>query len=169
MKMDLRLVLVGLVISCALPTFAQQTNTPDPKLRQVAEAQGAKFSETMNNSDAAARAALYTADAVVVDAGKGPIHGREAIEKHFADLFQKVHFSNHRSTIDQDCPHTLGTAGNEMWSTGSWSATIRGENFGPMEIKGFWASIMVREGDTWKDRMQIANITPAPAAPAETK
>ena len=23
-----------------------------------------------------------------------PVHGREAIEKHFADLFQKVHFGN---------------------------------------------------------------------------
>jgi hypothetical protein len=27
------LALVGLAISFALPTFAQQTNTPDPKLR----------------------------------------------------------------------------------------------------------------------------------------
>ncbi|HEY5814493.1 MAG TPA: ketosteroid isomerase family protein [Terrimicrobiaceae bacterium] len=92
--------LVGLA-SFALPTFAQQTNTPDPKLRQVAEAQGAKFSETMNNNDAAARAALYTEDAVVVDAEKGPINGRKAIE-HFAELFQKVRFSNHIGTAD---PH----------------------------------------------------------------
>jgi ketosteroid isomerase-like protein len=169
MKMRLPLVLVGLAIGFALPTFAQQTNTPDPKLRQVVEAQGAKFSETMNKGDAVARAALYTEDAVVVDAEKGPIYGRKAIEKHFADLFQKVHFSNHISTADPDSPHSIGTDGNAMWSTGRWSTTIQGENFGPIELKGFWSSIMVREGDSWKDRMQIGNITPAPAAPAETK
>ena len=26
-----------------------------------------------------------------------------------------------------------------------------------------WSDVTVREGDTWKDRMEIANTTPAPA------
>jgi hypothetical protein len=34
MEIRLLLALVGLPISFALPTFAQQTNTPDPQLRQ---------------------------------------------------------------------------------------------------------------------------------------
>jgi hypothetical protein len=34
MKIRLLLALVGLAISFALSTFAQQTNTPDPQLRQ---------------------------------------------------------------------------------------------------------------------------------------
>ena len=136
----------------------------DPQLRQVIDAQGAKSDEAFNNGDAAAAAALFTEDAVLVT-DTGPIYGRKAIEKYHADLFQKVHFSNHRGTADQDSPHTLGTAGNEMWETGSWTTTIRGQNFGPIELKGFWASIMVREGDAWKYRMNIWNITP----PAQTK
>ena len=47
----------------------------------------------MNNNDAAARGALYTEDAIQVT-DQGPIHGREAIQKHYADLLQKWHFSN---------------------------------------------------------------------------
>ena len=34
MKTRLLGALVGLAISFALPTFAQQTNTPDPQLRE---------------------------------------------------------------------------------------------------------------------------------------
>jgi len=40
-----------LAISFALPTFAQQTNTPDPQLReQIVEPLG-KFTEAWNNND----------------------------------------------------------------------------------------------------------------------
>jgi hypothetical protein len=61
-------------------------------------------------------AALYTEDADEVT-DQGPIFGREAIEKHYADLLQKVHFSNHVLTDDQDSPHITGTAGKEVWET----------------------------------------------------
>jgi hypothetical protein len=65
---------------------------------------------------------------------QGPVYGREAIEKYYADLFQKIHFSNHMTESDQYSPHiigTVGTAGNEEWSNGEWSTTIQGQNFGP--------------------------------------
>ena len=38
MKMPLVVSLAGLAMGFALPTFAQQTNTPDPELRQQLEA-----------------------------------------------------------------------------------------------------------------------------------
>jgi ketosteroid isomerase-like protein len=120
----------------------------------------------MNNNDATAAAACFTEDAVYVT-DRGPVNGREAIEKWYADLFQKVHFSDHIITIDQDSPHIISMDGKEMWATGGWSTTIKGENFGPTQIKGYWS--VIREGDDWKIRMLTSNITPAPAAPAETK
>jgi hypothetical protein len=61
-------------------------------------------------------AALYTEDADEVT-DQGPIFGREAIEKHYADLLQKVHFSNHVLTDDQDSPHITDTTGKEVWET----------------------------------------------------
>ena len=57
----------------------------------------------MNKNDAAAAAALFTEDAIYLT-DRGPINGREAIEKMYADLFQKMHFSDHVITGDQESP-----------------------------------------------------------------
>ena len=127
----------GLAISFALPAFAQQTNTPDPQLRQKLLDVIAKHADAMNKNDAAAAAACFTQDGVYVT-DRGPINGREAIEKWYADLFQNVQFSNHVITVDPDCPHAIGTAGNQMWATGGWSTDIKGKDFGPTQIKGYW-------------------------------
>lgn len=161
MKTRLILALAGLATGFALPTFAQQTNTPDPQLRQKLVDVIAKHADAMNKNDAAAAAACFTEDGVYVTDG-GPVNGREAIEKWYADLFKKVQFSDHVITIDQDAPHIICTAGNEIWATGGWSSTIKGENFGPIQIKGYWS--VIRVGDDLKIRMLTSN-----SAPAETK
>jgi uncharacterized protein (TIGR02246 family) len=82
-----------------LPTFAQQTNTPDalavtPQVREEIEAVFNKLQEAYNKHDAAAVAALYTEDAVEVrswPAGQngGINSGRQAIEKMFAGEFER--------------------------------------------------------------------------------
>jgi hypothetical protein len=46
--------------------------------------------------------------------------------------------------------------------TGGWSTSIKGENFGPTQIKGYWS--VIREGDDWKIRMLTSNVAPAPPA-----
>jgi ketosteroid isomerase-like protein len=167
MKMRLLLAPVGLAITFAMPALSQQTNTPDPQLRQQIVALAKKFDDAYNNNDAAALAALYTEDAIEVT-DQGPISGREAIEKHFADVFKKVHFSNHLLTIDQDSPHSLGT-GNELWETGQWSCTITVQGRGGIQLKGYHSSIAVLEGDAWKKRLITWNVTPAPTPPAQTQ
>jgi ketosteroid isomerase-like protein len=140
--------------------------TPDPQLRQQLNTKYKKYDEAYNNNDAAAVAAFFTEDAVLVT-DRGPIYGREAIEKYLADVFKEFHFSNHIGRPDQDSPHIIGTAGNELWSSGEWSLTLQGETGDPIPLKGYWSEIYVREGDAWKVQMQTWNITPAP--PAETK
>ncbi|MGA7882386.1 MAG: nuclear transport factor 2 family protein [Terrimicrobiaceae bacterium] len=166
MKIHLPLALVGLAISFAVPAFAQQTNTPDPELRQQIIAVFDKFNEAWNKNDAAALAALYTEDAVFCGGdGSGPHYGRDAIEKHFAEGFKRFHFSNHRVIVDQFSPHIIGTTGNEVWAFGEWSMTIQGQNGGPRQMKGYSGNIFVREGDAWKARMIVANDIP----PAQTK
>ena len=83
------LTLAGLVISLVLPTFAQKTNTPDPQLRQQLDALLEKTDDAYLNNDAAAAAALFTEDAVLVTPDNKTFHGREAIEKYYGDLLRK--------------------------------------------------------------------------------
>jgi ketosteroid isomerase-like protein len=129
---------------------------------------GKKWKEAYENNDAAAVAALFTEDAVLV-INTGPIYGREAIEKFYADLFQKWRVSNLISHWDQYCPHLIGTAGDELWSNGEAYLTFQGQRGEPVRLKNYWSSITVREGDVWKDRMLTTFLSPPPAAPAETK
>ena len=120
-----------------------------------------KFEEAWNNNDSAALAELFTRRCRWRQAG--PVYGREAIEKHYADLFQNVHFSNNLITYnDPDSPHIIGTDGNETWENGEWSMTYQVKGSDPLEIKGYHASIAVCEGGVWKKRMLISNITLAP-------
>ncbi len=92
----------------------------------------------MNKNDAAAAPALFTEDAIYLT-HRGPIKGREAVEKMYADLFQKMHFSDHVITVDQDSPRVIGTDGKTLWATGGWSSTIQVENSYPVQIKGYWS------------------------------
>jgi ketosteroid isomerase-like protein/quercetin dioxygenase-like cupin family protein len=160
MKIRSAIALLGLAISSAVPSFCQQTNKPDPKLREVLINRIKAHTDALDKNDAAAVAANFTEDAVNVEQ-EGPTFGRHAIEKLWADRFQKVHFSSNLVTVDEDSPH-ITMDGKLMWATGAWSATIKGEKFGPTQIKGYWS--VIREGDDWKIRMLTSNVTPAPAA-----
>ena len=165
--MRLVVVLVGLAIGFAVPAFAQQKDTVDPQIIEQLNALTKKFIEAVDNNDAAAVAALFTEDAVFVT-DTGPVYGRDAVEKYWADLFKQFHVSNHVSKDDQYSPHIIGTAGNEVWRNAQWSSTLQGQSGGPIQLKGYWSAIEVLEGDAWKHRMLTVNVTPAPA-PAQTK
>jgi ketosteroid isomerase-like protein len=163
MKTRLLLAVAGLAICCALPTFAQQTNTPDPQLRQKLLEMAKNFEEAFNNNDASTLAALFTEDAVLVN-NSGPVYGREAIKKYYTDLFQNVHFSNNVTTYDPNSPHPIGTDGKEMWENGAWSMTWQVKGGDPVHGKGYHASVAVLEGGALKKRMLVTNAAPAPAA-----
>jgi hypothetical protein len=78
MKIPLAVALIGLAISFALPSFAQQKDTADARIAQQHDLIGdpkaldefgvlaTKQEEAFTNKDAAAVAALFTEDAVLV-------------------------------------------------------------------------------------------------------
>jgi ketosteroid isomerase-like protein len=140
--------------------YAQQNDLADPQTTQKVFAAIYKgFAEARNNNDAAAIAAHYTRDAVFVTPD-GPIIGREAIQKWYTDLYQFWQPKNLGGKADGNALHVIGTAGNEFWATGEWSETGQGKNGEPIPIKGYWASIYVREGDDWKIRLDAWNESP---------
>jgi ketosteroid isomerase-like protein len=160
MKICLLPALVGLSISLASPIFAQQTNEPDPATTQKIRALSKAFDEAVSNNDAAAVGALFTEDAIFVS-DRGPIHGRQAIENWYTGVFQVWHPRNHIGKPDGNTPHIIGTNGNEAWETGEWSETGQGKAGRPIQVKGYWSTIDVHEGDGWKIGMLIYNLTPA--------
>jgi ketosteroid isomerase-like protein len=163
MKTLLVVPLVGLAISFALPTYAQQKDLADPETTQKVFASFKAADEAFNNQDAAALAALFAKDAVLVN-DSGPIYGREAIEKWYADVFKNVHFSNHILKHDQYSPHVIGAAGYEVWINGEWTQSVQGKDWGPINQHGYWVSIYVLEDGVLKCRMVTWNVTPPPAA-----
>ena len=63
-----------------------KAHTLDPQLRQQLDAKIKKYNEAWDKNDANAVGAFFADDGVLVT-NEGPIYGREAIEKHFTDVF----------------------------------------------------------------------------------
>jgi ketosteroid isomerase-like protein len=125
MKARLLFALLGLAISFALPTYAQQRDLADPQTTQKILAIIKAHEEAENNYDGAAIATLFTRDAVYVTP-EGPIVGRQAIQKWYTDLYQWLHrpSKNHITKLDGNAPHMIDTAGNQLWATGELSETV---------------------------------------------
>jgi ketosteroid isomerase-like protein len=142
MKIRLLGALVGLAISFALSTFAQQRDSVDPEVRNQIEAALKMREEAINKSDAAAVAALYTLDAASIrswESEGGLASGQQAIEKRYATELAASP-GEFVDKLAKVCPF-----GNEMCaiSEGSWGFW-----------KGYYARIYVRDADTWKIRVE---------------
>jgi ketosteroid isomerase-like protein len=160
MKTRSLLTLFGLAICFALPIFAQQKDTPEPRISQQRDLLGipdaladfgelsGKLDDAYNKNDAEAAAALFTEDGVLVTPD-GMVFGRQAIEKWYADTFQRWPVTDFLSRRDR---FRLNAIDNAVWSAGEWWGTLQGQT-GPVFAWGYWSTIYVREGDTWKMRM----------------
>ena len=92
----------------------KQESTIDPHKFQE------KYDEAINRNDAPSVGKLFTDDAIfVTDAG--PVYGRQAIEKWYADMFQQFHPNDFKGKPDQNSPYAVGETGNEAWRIGEWS------------------------------------------------
>jgi uncharacterized protein (TIGR02246 family) len=63
-----------------------------------------KYDDAINRHDAAAVAALYTQDGVSGTSGMphfGTFHGRQAIEKGYAQFFQSWPINSHITSVDR--------------------------------------------------------------------
>jgi len=153
MKIRLLLALVGLAISFAWPTFAQQKDTVDPQIAQQIRALAIKYEEAFNRQDPAAVAALYAEDGVNVTPHAGTFHGRQAIEKNYATWdFQLWHAHNFVKTIDR-----VVAVGNEVRAYGTWSCTYQQRSSAPRDEEGHFVWVLVHEGDTWKVRRDTSS------------
>jgi uncharacterized protein (TIGR02246 family) len=134
----------------------QYQGTADPQTAQEIRAYTDNYIERFNKNDAAALTALFTED-VVLMTPEGLIYGRQAAEKMYTEFFRQWHPSNQAINIDR-----INAIDNQAWKVGEWTATLQGPD-GPLPAKGHFASILVREGDGWKECMLAYNVASTPA------
>ena len=144
MKIRSVLALVGLAISFALPTFAQQKDAVDPEVRQQIEALLMKFGEAFNKHDPAAIAALYTQNAIRLESwwSEGAL-GQQAIEKSYADMLASM-------------PGEFVGQVVQVYAIGNDMCVITKDSEGAL-WKGYKTWICNRDADTWKIRMEYVN------------
>jgi ketosteroid isomerase-like protein len=160
MKIRLLRAVAAFATSFVLPTFAQQKDTLDPRISQQRDLLGipdalsvfgelsGKLDDAYNKNDAEAAAALFTEDGVLVTPD-AKVFGRQAIEKWYADTFQRWPVTDFLSRRDR---FRLNAIDNAVWSVGDWWGTLQSQT-GPVFAWGYWSTIYVREGDAWKMRM----------------
>ena len=147
MKIRLLSALAGLAIGFAVPAVAEEQKTVDPEVRQQIEAAVTKYEDAYNKNDAAAIAALFTADAVEVfekDMAGGVASGLEAIEKRYADQF-----ASNPSKLSLKLVQVYAI-GDDVCAVSEFSRRFRSG-------KGYNAKIFVREADEWKIRIAYVN------------
>jgi uncharacterized protein (TIGR02246 family) len=160
MKIRLLFALAGFAMTGVLPTFAQQKDAIAGQIAQQRDLLGitdalavfgelnGKLDQAYNNKDAAAVAALFTEDAVLLTPD-GMAFGREAIEKRYTETFQRWPMTDFLSRRER---LRLNAIDNGVWSVGEWSGTLQNQA-GPVLAWGYWSTLYVREGDAWKIRM----------------
>jgi uncharacterized protein (TIGR02246 family) len=164
MKIRSLLALAGLAIGLALPVVGQQKDTADRRLVQQRDLLGSpsslaefgelsqKLDEAYNKNDAAAVAALFTQDALLVTPD-GMFNGRQDIEKRYEDMFQWWPITDFNGRRER---RHLNAIDNAVWSAGQWASTFQSQT-GPIFAWGCWTAIYVREGDAWKIRVAYVN------------
>ena len=141
MKTRLLLTFAGLTICFAMSALTFSGDLAgDVKALDQLSALSMKYDDAYRKKDAAALAALFTEDASCVTP-EGLFSGRQAIEKAYADDFQRWPATSHIHQADQ-----LNAIGDGAWSVGQWWRTLQGQN-GPVFFRGYWSALIVREGD----------------------
>jgi uncharacterized protein (TIGR02246 family) len=168
MKIGSVLIVVGLAISFATPVLCQEKDTAESKIVRQRDLLGVpkaiddfgplglKLDEAFNKNDASAIGALFTEDGILVSSD-GMFSGRQAIEKRYANVFQRwpiTTFSAQR--------YQLNAIDNAVWAVGEWWSTIRNET-GPKFEGGYWSAIYIHEGDDWKIRLLTVSERPKPS------
>ena len=125
MNIRLLLPLVGLAISFALPTSAQEKEQADsflyraipanPQLVQQLDVINRQLDEAFNKHDAVAVAALFTANATLV-APLGTFSGRDGIEKYFTDVFHRFNPSDLLTKLSY-----VYAFGDDLCAIGGWT------------------------------------------------
>jgi uncharacterized protein (TIGR02246 family) len=146
-----------LITATASGVAAQLTSNQDAW--QAGDSVVQAHNKASEAKDAPGVAALYAADAIMVTPD-GPLVGRAAIEKYYAESFKVITLGS--AKLDQ-----VVMAGDAVrLRTGTWAGVFQSPN-GPIPVKGYWTTTDVLDGNIWKIRMETG--FPMTAPPSDSK
>ncbi len=147
MKSCVYMIMPVFMIGLAMPACAQRIS--EQEADQAAKSVAEVFDKALHEKDAPGAAALFTQNAIRVMA-EGSQIGRSDIEKAFRGLFKvytpKFDKTERVTVIDNDV----------IGSVSSFAGTYNGPK-GPEAVKGYATFIYVRDGNTWKIRMETVS------------
>jgi uncharacterized protein (TIGR02246 family) len=122
-----------------------------------------KFMEDANRGDAAAGAAAYTDNAILMPPNHSPLEGKQAIEKYLTEIASQIQASNFQLSIFE-----VDVQGDTTIVRGTYSAniTIPGVD-APIEDRGKTLQVWKKQADgSWKIHRDIWNSNmPIPGLP----
>jgi len=143
------LSLVLIALSILSPAFAQT----DQNLRADVERISAAHAENFNKQNAAGIAALYAKGATLVNAAGV----QTSIEDNFQNAF-KAGFNHQEVTVGE----VASIAPDIALGMGEYANSGQGQS-GPLQVRGRWTAVYIREGGVWK----IRQLTAVPIPPAK--
>lgn len=152
----LRRALISSVMVVGLATAAPAQTisaVAEQEARQVSDELVKKFETFYNEGNPAGIAALFTADASYATPAGVLLSGRQALESAFSN---RIKTGWTKETIKIREAHAFG---DTIWGLGEYTL-IGSRLIAGQRLTGYFAQVLVRDGDTWRIRMLIANLTP---------
>jgi ketosteroid isomerase-like protein len=140
-------IVLAIAVGLMPPAIAQQLT--EQEAWGIGKKKLDEYNRACQAKDVAGVGARYTEDAILVGS-VGFFAGRAAIEKRYADSYKN--YTCNPSILEK----VVVISNDVIWFAGSWSGTYQGTN-----IKGYWSTTNVRDGDMWKIRTETNNTTPA--------
>jgi len=156
MKKPFVVLLVACAVAGAAALHAAEPAAPKPGLPTL----DAAWVKAMLANDAAACAALYADDAVLVLPGTGAIKGKKAIADTYAGWLKDVKVTD-AAVMDPQ----YRTSGHVSAGWGAWRATTVPKAGGaPTTVIGTFSEVAVEKDGVWKYISDHASADPAPPA-----
>lgn len=133
-------------------TPAQSEEKETTQIRKALEEGGIKFVEAVNKGDAAAAAALYAEDALLMPPNSEMIKGRSAIQEFWQTSIQMGIKEVNTTVIDIQIDEDLA------YRVGKYTLTIQPQNHPPVKDSGKFLDIWKRQADgSWKIQVDTWN------------
>ena len=174
--MTLRNVFIWALALTSMLTFTgcQTTPLPEPKRDVAADikairALGDEMTAAFNSNDAAAVAAAYADDAVMMDPNQAAIEGKQAIQAAY-EARSKENASESVTLAFAFTPREIQVAGDWAYDRGNYTVTVTPKSGKPMERSNKYLTIYKRQSDgSWKIYRDTSNSNNPPVTAAGKK